>query len=258
MDGGELLLADLILAVHGAIALFITLGLPVIWAGAAAGWRFVHNPWFRYIHAGLMGVVLLETVAGVLCPLTLLEGALRRSAGQGGPGEGESFIGYWVGKLLFHDFTWTQYIVAYALFFGLVLLTFSWYRSDEGGKSCRPALLHKNQLAEIYELVQFVHRFCYHSSSLQGGTKMPAIEQIQGFQPRTDPARDRIQELKARAAEGLDDALGAVARNLGRDEAREAEQSLAGLDKELVAQSKAMHHLDPARVADLISDPFED
>lgn len=85
---------------------------------------------------------------------------------------------------------------------------------------------------------------------------MPAIEQIQ-IQERS-VARDRIQELKARAAEGLDDAMAVVAKNLGREEAKEAESALAGLGDELAAQEAAMHHLDHARVMDLISDPFED
>lgn len=86
---------------------------------------------------------------------------------------------------------------------------------------------------------------------------MPAIEQIR-IQQDVTATRDRIQELKARAAEGLDDALSVVSRNLGREEAREAGNSLAGLGEELAAQEASMHHLDAARVADLIADPFED
>lgn len=86
---------------------------------------------------------------------------------------------------------------------------------------------------------------------------MPAIEQIQ-IQHRPAAGRDRIQELKARAAEGLDDAMAVVAKNLGRDEARQAENSIAGLGDELAAQEAAAHRLDHARVMDLIADPFED
>jgi len=87
---------------------------------------------------------------------------------------------------------------------------------------------------------------------------MPGIERAQGFEPRTDQVRKRIQELKARAAEGLDEAMGAVERNLGRREAREAAMSLEGLGAELSVQESAIHSLDPMRVADLIRDPFED
>lgn len=85
---------------------------------------------------------------------------------------------------------------------------------------------------------------------------MPAIEQIRIQEPAA--GRDRIQELKARAAGALDDALNVVAQNIGREEARKAEDSLMGLGVELAAQESAMHHLDHAKVMDLIADPFED
>lgn len=116
-----LLLADIILVAHFAIALFITWSLPVIWLGRLLGWRFVHNPWFRYTHLVLMGVVLLETLVGMLCPLTTWEAALREAAGA--PYHHHSFIGYWVNKLLFHDFSQTAYTVAYGLFFLAVIGT---------------------------------------------------------------------------------------------------------------------------------------
>jgi len=87
---------------------------------------------------------------------------------------------------------------------------------------------------------------------------MPAIEQITHHNTLSiDPTRKRIQELKARAAEGLDDALSVVARNLGREEAQEAHNSLKELGDELRFQAVS-HNLDAARVADLISDPFGD
>ena len=85
---------------------------------------------------------------------------------------------------------------------------------------------------------------------------MPAIEQIQRPQPVA--REDRIRELKARAAEALDDALGVVAKNLGREEARQASDSLAGLGETLTSHEAPAHRLDVARVMDLISDPFED
>ncbi len=87
---------------------------------------------------------------------------------------------------------------------------------------------------------------------------MPGIERAQGFDPRTEQVNKRIQELKARAAQGLDEAMSIVEKNLGRSEAREATMSLKGLTAELSAQESAVHSLDPMRVADLISDPFDD
>ena len=123
-DGQMLLLADVVLIAHFCIAIFITYSLPLIWLGRVFGWAFVRNPWFRYTHAGLMGFVLLESLIGVLCPLTTWEATLRRAAGAGGPGDGQSFVAYWMGRLLFHDIDETIFTVAYALFFLAVLATF--------------------------------------------------------------------------------------------------------------------------------------
>ncbi|WP_319541454.1 DUF2784 domain-containing protein [uncultured Pseudodesulfovibrio sp.] len=122
-DSQILLLADIVLVIHFTIAGYLALGLPVIWIGRMLGWQFIHNPWFRYSHAGLMGVVLFESLVGIFCPLTAWEGALRRAAGQHGAGQGESFVSHWFGKILFHEFNDTAYTVAYGLFFVLVVLT---------------------------------------------------------------------------------------------------------------------------------------
>ena len=127
----------MVLVVHFLIATFNALSLPVIWLGGLAGWKFVRNPWFRFTHVGLMGFVLAETVAGALCPLTVWEGMLRRMGGEGWAGEGRSFIGHWVGKLLFHDFSRMQYGLAYGLFFGLILLTFLLVPVRRTGKNLR-------------------------------------------------------------------------------------------------------------------------
>lgn len=123
-DGQILLLADFLLIVHFLVAAFITFGLPIIWIGRWLGWRFVHNPWFRFSHAGLMGVVLVESLLGWLCPLTIWETALRRAAGDGGPADGHGFVAYWAGRLLFHDFEVATFTMAYTLFFAAVVATF--------------------------------------------------------------------------------------------------------------------------------------
>ena len=87
---------------------------------------------------------------------------------------------------------------------------------------------------------------------------MPAIQSVQSQESLAGVARDRIQELKARAAESLDDAMATVAKNLGREAAAEAQASLGGLALDLAGEGSSVHSLDHARVLDLISDPFED
>lgn len=123
-DGQIILLADVILIVHFAIAVFITWALPVIWVGGFLRWRFVTSPWFRLTHVGLMGFVVVESLLGKLCPLTIWEAALRRGTGTGGAGDGQSFVAYWVGKLLFHDLSEETYTIIYILFFLAVVATF--------------------------------------------------------------------------------------------------------------------------------------
>ena len=70
-------LADLVLAVHVAIAASIVLGLLLVWLGAFAGWRWVRNPWLRAGHLAAIGYVALQAVAGRICPLTTWEDQLR-------------------------------------------------------------------------------------------------------------------------------------------------------------------------------------
>ncbi|NCX66066.1 MAG: DUF2784 family protein [Burkholderiaceae bacterium] len=64
-------LADIVLAFHFGIALFITLGLLLIPLGFIYSWSWIRNRRFRQIHAGLMLFVAIEAVFAITCPLTL-------------------------------------------------------------------------------------------------------------------------------------------------------------------------------------------
>lgn len=91
------MLADLILVLHFFIAGFIVLGLILVWAGALAGWRWVRNPWFRYLHLAAIAFVAAEALLGAACPLTAWEDLLRGGARP------ESFVGRWVARLLYFN-----------------------------------------------------------------------------------------------------------------------------------------------------------
>jgi polyferredoxin len=91
------LLADALLVVHFAIATFICGGLVLVWIGAALGWGWVRNPWFRYLHLAAIVFVAAEALLGMACPLTVWEDVLRDGAGA------ESFVGRWVRRLLFYQ-----------------------------------------------------------------------------------------------------------------------------------------------------------
>jgi len=71
------MLADVVLAVHVAIVIFITVALPLIWIGAALRWRWIRIGWLRALHLGAIGFVALESLAGIACPLTVWEALLR-------------------------------------------------------------------------------------------------------------------------------------------------------------------------------------
>ncbi|WP_222705789.1 DUF2784 domain-containing protein [Salidesulfovibrio onnuriiensis] len=119
------LLADAVLVAHVLVATFNALSLPLVWLGAWLGWAFVRNPWFRFLHVGLMGFVLLETLLGWMCPLTSWESQLRAAAGQGG-GPGGGFIAHWFGRLLFFDCAAWKFVAVYGVFYALVLLSLWW------------------------------------------------------------------------------------------------------------------------------------
>ena len=91
------MVADLLLGIHFAIAAFIVGGLLLVWAGAARGWGWVRNPWFRYLHLAAIAFVAAEALLGAACPLTLWEDVLR------GGLRPESFIGRWTHRLLYYQ-----------------------------------------------------------------------------------------------------------------------------------------------------------
>ena len=107
--------ADALLVLHFAIVLFIVGGLMLTWAGAALAWRWIRNPWFRYLHLGAIAFVAAEALLGIACPLTVWEDMLR--GGRLPDGEAESFVARWVRALLYYrapEWVFTTLYVAWA------------------------------------------------------------------------------------------------------------------------------------------------
>ncbi|HEY5638210.1 MAG TPA: DUF2784 domain-containing protein [Burkholderiales bacterium] len=113
-------LADALLVLHFGIAAFIVGGLVLTWIGACAGWGWVRNPWFRWLHLGAIGCVALEAVAGIACPLTVWEDLLR------GGLRPDSFIGRWVEKLLYYRAPEWVFTAAYLGWAAATLATLRW------------------------------------------------------------------------------------------------------------------------------------
>ena len=62
------LLADLIVVIHATYFWFVVLGLVAILVGVAFRWKWVRNPWFRWIHVSMIGIVVAEDLAGIDAP----------------------------------------------------------------------------------------------------------------------------------------------------------------------------------------------
>jgi hypothetical protein len=110
-------MADALLVVHFLVAAFIVAGLVLVWLGAAPGWQWTRNPWFRYLHLGAVAFVAAEALMGVACPLTAWEGMLRGGA------RAESFVGHWVQRLLYYQAPEWVFAAAYVLWTAATLLT---------------------------------------------------------------------------------------------------------------------------------------
>jgi hypothetical protein len=119
---GYSLIADVIVAVHVAYVGYVVIGQLFIWLGLAFRWRWVRNPWFRWTHLIMMGIVGAEAILNIECPLTHWERDFRGLAGQ--ETSGTSFVGRLLHNLIFVD--WPLWVlnsshVAFAL---VVLATF--------------------------------------------------------------------------------------------------------------------------------------
>ena len=118
------LLANLMLLSHALLVLFVVVSLPLILIGGCRNWHWVRNPWFRWTHLTLIGVVVLETWLDIPCPLTVWERQLRELAGDASFQDGE-FITYWVSKLLFYTAPGWVFDLIYTVFGALVVI--SWW-----------------------------------------------------------------------------------------------------------------------------------
>jgi hypothetical protein len=114
-------LADSVVAFHAGYIAFVVFGLIAIVAGYVMGWRWVRDPYFRAAHLAAILLVCVEAIAGVACPLTTLENALRVRAGEAGyPGD---FIGYWLDWIIFYNAPPWVFTAIYCAFGALVLAT---------------------------------------------------------------------------------------------------------------------------------------
>ena len=108
------LAADGLLVVHALFILFVVGGLVAILLGLKLRRSWARNFWFRVLHLGAIGLVVMQAWLGWLCPLTVWENTLRRRAGQLSY-EG-SFVEFWLHRIIFYEAEPWVFTTAYSVF----------------------------------------------------------------------------------------------------------------------------------------------
>jgi hypothetical protein len=116
------ILADAIVIIHAAYVAFVVFGLAAILIGAAIGWRWTRSPAFRITHMAAIALVCVESIVGVICPLTSLENSIRQRGGAAR--YPDDFIAHWTHRMIFYNFPPWIFTIAYISFAILVVITF--------------------------------------------------------------------------------------------------------------------------------------
>lgn len=124
VDFWYLLAADALLFSHVMFVAFVVFGLALILLGKVMGWLWVRNLWFRIAHLVAIAVVVLQSWAGVICPLTIWEMALRERAGSAT--YAGSFISHWLEVLLYYQAPAWVFAVCYTAFGASVVASWFW------------------------------------------------------------------------------------------------------------------------------------
>jgi hypothetical protein len=111
------MLADIIVAIHLLIVVFIVGGVPVVYLGFALRWAWVRRWTWRVVHLGAILFVASESLLGIACPLTVWEDALR------GAHQPDGFIERWIHPVMFYQAPTWVFTTAYLAFAAVVLGT---------------------------------------------------------------------------------------------------------------------------------------
>lgn len=118
-------LADAVLLFHFGVVVFVVGGLLAIPLGNWRRWRWVNGWPFRLVHAGAVGVIVVQAWLGQHCPLTVLEVWLREQAGAA-HGYQVGFVQYWVQRLIYFEAPVELFAVLYTAFAAAVAAV--WWR----------------------------------------------------------------------------------------------------------------------------------
>jgi len=128
MDASDffLLAADAVLLLHLVFVVFVVIGLVLIFIGKARAWSWVRNPWFRLTHLAAIGVVVLQSWLGIICPLTQIEMTLRARAGNAV--YTGTFISHWLERILYYQAPPWVFALSYTIFATVVIASWFWVR----------------------------------------------------------------------------------------------------------------------------------
>jgi hypothetical protein len=123
-----ILAADILLIIHVLFVVFVVVGLLLIFIGKVQQWQWVRWPWLRVAHLVGIGIVVVQSWLGVICPLTIWEMMLREKAGEAvyvG-----SFISHWLSTLLYYQAPDWVFVVVYTAFGAIVVFSWVWVRPN--------------------------------------------------------------------------------------------------------------------------------
>jgi hypothetical protein len=123
-DTYYLLAADLLLLGHVLFVGFVVFGLILIVIGKPLAWAWVRNPWFRITHLVAIGIVVLQSWFGIICPLTTWEMAFRERAGDAV--YAGTFMSHWLESLLYYQAPAWVFTACYTAFAALVVISWFW------------------------------------------------------------------------------------------------------------------------------------
>src|SRR6266545_1589691 len=125
--------ADLMVAIHVAIVAYVILGQLAIIIAAPMKWQWARNPWFRFTHLLVIGIVAYEAIYGLRWPLTVWEEQLRAMGGQTFSGSDTCMGRIWHSVLFIEGGSEMVFTVGYLAVFilvveGLIMYPPRWFR----------------------------------------------------------------------------------------------------------------------------------
>ena len=106
-----MLAADIILVIHFLIVFFIFSLFALVPYGYYKKWTWVSIKKIRYTHLFLITFVAIESIVGIICPLTILENNLR------GTITNQTLVSKYLSKLIFFDFPGSFFLSLYLIGF---------------------------------------------------------------------------------------------------------------------------------------------